>query len=89
MYLPLDGELELREHGRLVGTARPGEPVGEIAFLLRRARTLDVHAGRAGARVLSFHEPVLRDLVESKSRAAAVVLLNLATLLAERAAEHH
>jgi predicted GNAT family N-acyltransferase len=87
MYVLLDGELEVRDRDRHVAVAQPGEPVGEIAFLLRRPRTLDVFAGGQGARVLSFHEPVLRSLIESDSRAAAVFLLNLATLMAERTAE--
>ena len=86
MYLALAGSLEVRDGGHLVRMLGPGSCVGEIAFLLRRPRTLDVVAGPDGARLLGLHEPALRDLVEARSHAAAILLLNLASSLAEQLA---
>jgi predicted GNAT family N-acyltransferase len=86
MYLALAGSLEVWDGGHVVRMLGPGSSVGEIAFLLRRPRTLDVVAGPDGARLLSLHEPALRDLVEARSHAAAVLLLNLASGLAEQLA---
>jgi N-acyl-L-homoserine lactone synthetase len=82
MYLVLGGSVEIRDGDRLVRTLGPGASVGEIAFLLRRTRTLDVVIGADGAKLLSLHEPALRELLESRSHAAGVVLLNLAKSLA-------
>jgi GNAT superfamily N-acetyltransferase len=86
MYVVLDGSLDVLDGGRLVRRLGPGAAVGEIAFLLRRPRTLDVVVGATGARLLSLHEPALRELLDERSHAAAVLLLNLASSLAEQLA---
>jgi CRP-like cAMP-binding protein len=65
-----------------------GEVVGDVAFLLRTSRTINVIAGPAGARVLSLNEPALQTVMESHSRTAAILLLSLCRMLAGRVAAH-
>jgi predicted GNAT family N-acyltransferase len=86
MYVLLGGELQYRAGPRHLANAQIGEVVGDVAFLLRTSRTIDVIAGPGGARVLSLNEPALRSVMESHSRAAAILLLNLCRMLAERVA---
>jgi hypothetical protein len=86
MYVLLGGELQYWSGRRHLADAEVGEVVGDVAFLLRTSRTIDVIAGPAGARVLSLNEPALRTVMESHSRTAAILLLNLCRMLAARVA---
>jgi CRP-like cAMP-binding protein len=86
MYILLGGVLHYQDGPKHIGNSQVGEAVGDVAFLLRRPRVLDVIAGPAGARVLSLNEPALRTVMESHSQTAAIVLLNLCRMLAERVA---
>lgn len=44
-YLLVDGELEVRSHGRLVGRLGPGEVIGEMSLLRGRGAAAGVTAG--------------------------------------------
>ena len=83
-YAILEGTLEAGEGARSMG---PGETVGEVALLTRGERSMRVVAGPQGARVLTLSERTMRGLIESHSRAAAVILYNLARTLASRLAD--
>lgn len=86
MYVLLSGELQYWAGQVHLGNATIGEAAGDVAFFLRRPRTIDVIAGPDGARVLTLNEPALRNLMRSRSPAAAILLLNLCRMLAERVA---
>ena len=82
-YLVLDGHLEIGERGRPIATCGVGRYVGEVAFLLKRLRTQDVHAGPQGARVLAFG---IRSLARETTEAGPFwrsVATDLATKLAD------
>jgi hypothetical protein len=82
VFVVLSGALEVREGARVVAMATEGEVLGEVAFLLSTPRISDVCATGAGARVLCLSEKSLRALIDSSSRAAALLLFNLSRALA-------
>ncbi len=82
VFVVLSGALEVRDGERVVAVASEGEVVGEVAFLLSTPRISDVRALEEGARVLALSEEALRSLIDSSSRAAALLLLNLSRGLA-------
>ena len=84
MFVVLEGTLEVRDEGRLIGVLGAGDVFGETAFLLERPRTADVYAATDGTRVLSLGESTLRELIESEPAAAAQILLNVAKILCLR-----
>jgi predicted GNAT family N-acyltransferase len=86
VYVVLSGELDVHDGDRRVRGCGEGQVVGDVAFFTREARTLDVDAGPDGASVLSISERSLHELIESQSRTAAVLLLNLARTGARRLA---
>ncbi len=86
VYVVLSGELDVHDGDRRIRGCGEGQVVGDVAFFTREARTLDVDAGPEGASVLSISERSLHELIESQSRTAAVLLLNLARTGARRLA---
>lgn len=82
VFVVLSGTLEVREGERVVAEVNEGEVLGEVAFLLSTPRISDVYATGGGARVLCLSEKSLRGLIDSSSRAAALLLLNLSRALA-------
>jgi CRP-like cAMP-binding protein/predicted GNAT family N-acyltransferase len=84
VFVVLSGALEVRDGERVVATASEGEVLGEVAFLLSTPRISDVCATDMGARVLCLSEKSLRGLIDSSSRAAALLLLNLSRALAHK-----
>lgn len=86
VYVVLSGELDVHDGDTHVRRCSEGEAVGDVAFLTRGARTVYVGAGPDGATVLSISERSLHELIESQSRTAAVLLLNLARTGARRLA---
>ncbi|WP_224249249.1 cyclic nucleotide-binding domain-containing protein [Hyalangium gracile] len=84
VFVVLSGSLEVRDGDRVVATTTAGEVLGEVAFLLSTSRISDVCATGAGARVLCLSEKSLRALIDSSSRAAALLLLNLSRALAHK-----
>ena len=83
IFVVLDGTLEARDDGRVVGVLREGEVFGEMAFLLERPRSLDIYAAD-DARVLSLSESTLRKMVTDDPAVAAKLLLNVAKMLCVR-----
>lgn len=84
VFVVLSGSLEVREGDRVVANTTEGEVLGEVAFLLSTPRISDVCATGTGARVLCLSEKSLRGLIDSSSRAAAMLLLNLSRALAQK-----
>ncbi|HEX8702448.1 MAG TPA: GNAT family N-acetyltransferase [Myxococcaceae bacterium] len=82
VFVVLSGTLEVRDGERVVAQTTEGEVLGEVAFLLSTPRISDVRATSTGARVLCLSEKSLRGLIDSHSRAAALLLLNLSRALA-------
>ncbi len=82
VYVVLDGEVEVRVDDRPVARLGPGQPFGEIAFLLQARRTADVVARDDAVRVIALSERVLQRLIGSNSELAAKFLLNLSRTLA-------
>jgi CRP-like cAMP-binding protein/predicted GNAT family N-acyltransferase len=84
VFVVLSGTLEVRHGERVVAQVTEGEVVGEVAFLLSSSRISDVCATGSGAQVLCLSEKSLRALIDSSSRAAALLLLNLSRALAHK-----
>ena len=82
-FVLLDGDLDVSRDGVFVGAVRPGEIVGETAYLLEQPRTADVVAATDG-RVLSLSERMLRGLSERSPETAARLLHNIARQLSAR-----
>lgn len=87
LFVVLAGAAEVRVENRIIRVVTAGNIIGEVAFLLGIPRTADVYAVGTGARILSLHEKTLRNLTEGASRINAIVLHNLAKLLALKLAE--
>jgi len=84
MFVVLDGTLEVRDGDQVVGTLGPGDVFGEMAFLLERPRSMDVHATRDGVRILSLSESLIREMIDDDATVAAQLLLNVAKMLCLR-----
>jgi CRP-like cAMP-binding protein/predicted GNAT family N-acyltransferase len=84
VFVVLSGTLEVRDGERVVADVAEGEVLGEVAFLLSSSRISDVCATGNGARVLCLSEKSLRALIDSSSRAAALLLFNLSRALAHK-----
>ena len=63
---------------------RPGDVFGEIAFLLKQPRSMDVYATADGCRVLSLSETLIRKMIENDPAIAAQLLLNISKMLCLR-----
>ena len=83
MFVVLDGNLEVRDGGRLIRVLSPGDVFGEMAFLLEQPRTADVYAANDG-RILSLSEGTLRKSIKSDPEIAATLLLNISKILCKR-----
>ena len=83
LFVVLEGNFEVRIEGELRRVLSAGDVFGEIAFLLERPRTADVHAGTEG-RILSLSEGTLREAIEHDSEIAAQLLLNISKMLCYR-----
>lgn len=84
MGMVLSGRFEVRDGATVLGALGPGEVFGEIAFFLKLPRTMDVVAVDDGTRMLSFNDRTIRQLIESHSETAAVLLYNIAVMLCDR-----
>jgi predicted GNAT family N-acyltransferase len=87
LYVILDGiaEVSVEESGnrRLLATLGRGDVFGEISVITARPRSADVRT-RTPLEVLYIDRATLLKLVKTKPAIAAPLLLNLATILAER-----
>jgi len=84
IFVVLDGTLEVRDGDAVIAVLSAGDVFGEMAFLLERPRTKDVFAATDGVRVLSLSETTIRKLIDSDSRIAATLLLNISKMLCLR-----
>jgi predicted GNAT family N-acyltransferase len=85
LYVVLSGEFRVMGvDGLPLATLTTGQPIGELAFLLRRERTTDVQAASDGAQVLALSERTINTLIEERGPVAAKLLHSLARTLAER-----
>jgi len=84
IFVVLDGTLEARHEGKVVGVIRSGEVFGEMAFLLESPRTLDVYAASDSVRVLSLSESTIRKMTAQDPGVAAKLLFNIAKMLCVR-----
>jgi hypothetical protein len=83
VFVLLDGELDVTRRGATIAALRPGDVVGEVAYLLEQPRGADVVAATDG-RLLSLSERTLRRLVDTQPEGAAKLHRNLARQLATR-----
>jgi len=83
MFIVLEGNLEVRDEGKLIRILSPGDVLGEMAFLLEQPRSADVYAATDG-RILSLSEKTLRAAISSDSEIAATLLLNISKILCRR-----
>ena len=83
----LDGQVSVTRGGVVMGRIGPGEPFGEIAFLLGAKRSADVVAESERVEVIALSDRVLQRLIESRSDLAALFLRNLCSSLALRLVE--
>ncbi len=84
LFLVLEGTLEVRHRGRLVNVLRPGDVLGEMAFLLALPRQSDVYAATPGVRILSLSDGTLHKLMAEEPTLAAKLLLNISRMLCGR-----
>ncbi|HMD56490.1 MAG TPA: cyclic nucleotide-binding domain-containing protein [Solirubrobacteraceae bacterium] len=84
LFLVLEGNLEVRHHGRLVNVLGPGDVFGEMAFLLELPRQSDVYAATPGVRILSLSDGTLHKLMSEEPTLAAKLLLNISRMLCGR-----
>jgi hypothetical protein len=84
LFVVLDGTLEVRDGERRVRELRPGDVFGEIAFLLKQPRSMDIYATADGVRVLSLSETLIRKMIENDPEVAARLLLNISKMLCLR-----
>ncbi len=81
MYVALSGTLEVRDRDNVVGVISAGDVVGEMAFLLNTARTMDVVAATDDVRILSLSESIIKEIMKSDPESAAALLLNVSKML--------
>jgi hypothetical protein len=84
IFVVLDGTLEARDEGRVVGVIGAGEVFGEMAFLLERPRSVDVYAASDSVRVLSLSERTIRKMIAADPGVAAKLLFNISKMLCVR-----
>lgn len=83
MFVILEGHLEIRDEGALLGVFGPGDIFGAMAFLLERPRVIDMFAA-TDCRILSLSEGTVRKAIDSDARGTAHLMLNVAKMLCLR-----
>ncbi|MDH3742281.1 MAG: cyclic nucleotide-binding domain-containing protein [Hyphomicrobiales bacterium] len=86
MFVVLKGIVEVRDGDDVLAVLPAGEMFGEIAFFLGLPRTRDVYAATDDVEILSLSDSNLKELIESHSETAAILLKNIAKLLCHRIA---
>ena len=83
MFVILEGHVEVRDEGALLGVFSPGDVFGAAAFLLERPRVVDMYAATP-CRILSLSERTIRKAIDSDAHGAAHLMLNIAKILCLR-----
>lgn len=83
MFVLLEGHIEIRDEGSLLGVLGPGDIFGAMAFLLERPRVNDTFAA-TDCRILSLSEGTIRKAIDSDARGTAHLMLNIAKMLCLR-----
>jgi hypothetical protein len=83
MFVLLEGHVEVRDEGALLGVFGPGDVFGAMAFLLERPRVADMYAATS-CRILSLSERTIRKAIDSDAQGAAHLMLNIAKILCLR-----
>ncbi len=84
VFIVLSGALEVSDDDHPVAVLLPGDVFGEIAYLLRQPRSLDVDALTDDTTILSLSESTLRKLTTEDPALAAKLLGNVSKILCER-----
>lgn len=84
LFVVLVGNLDVHDGDTTVATLGAGEVFGEIAFLLREPRSMDVYAASDDVRIVSLSESAISQIIEAAPEAAAKMLLNISKILCRR-----
>jgi len=84
LFVVLEGTLEVRDGDTVIAVFTPGDVFGEMAFLLKQARSKDIYAVTNGTKVLSLNETMLQQLIRTEPAIAAKLLMNIAKMLCLR-----
>jgi predicted GNAT family N-acyltransferase len=84
LFVVLSGKLDVHDGDTTVASLRPGDVFGEIAFLLREPRSMDVYAATGDVRIVSLSESAISQIIETTPGAAAKMLLNISKMLCQR-----
>ncbi|MCV7125781.1 cyclic nucleotide-binding domain-containing protein [Mycobacterium lacus] len=87
LFIVERGRVAVESGGRVVATFAAGEVFGELALILRGARTADVRAAGAGTRVLVLSQSALQRVSQAADQAA--LWRNLARVSGAAAAGAH
>ncbi len=77
LYLVVAGRLEVRVNGKRIGTARAGDLLGEVSFLIAAPRCADVVVTGYGTRVIAMCHKLFDNLMETDPLLAARCFRNL------------
>jgi len=77
----LSGRAEIRQEEAVIATVGEGTVLGEMAFLLRSQRIVDVYAGAEPVRMLALSQESLAALAAERPELALKLVLNLSRIL--------
>ena len=83
-FVVLGGTIEVRRGDAAVATLSEGAVLGEIAFLLKSQRHVDVFAVSDEVRLLALSQSSFHELAETKPRLALTLTLNLSRVLCSK-----
>ena len=82
-YMIVSGALDVIVDGKKVGSMRDGEVFGEMALILQQNRSATISSSQP-TELISISKENLDELINSGSKAAQKVILNLCKELAKR-----
>ena len=83
-FVVLSGTVDVRRGDAPVATLSEGAVLGEIAFLLKSQRHVDVFAASDEVRLLALSQSSFDELAETKPRLALTLTLNLSRVLCSK-----
>ena len=83
-FVVLSGTVDVRRGDAPVATLSEGAVLGEIAFLLKSQRHVDVFAASNEVRLLALSQSSFDELAETKPRLALTLTLNLSRVLCSK-----